>query len=108
MNDLIGSTGLQIGTWRFPLRSPAQAALFAAAILAGPGFVLVGVMGYEGQIAGVGEPAADRLGPGDRVWLRHVKAGELAERLTEYHLINVDAAETPSVPTYCGEGQCFG
>ena len=245
---------LQIGTWRSPLRSPAQAARFAETILARPGFVLVGVMGYEGQIAGVGDAppghplraalvrliqarsaaelrerraetvrriralttlefvngggtgslestaadesvtelaagsglvgptlfdayrkfrprpallyalpvvrrpgpgiatlfsggyvasgtgtrdrlptpfrpaglrltrtegagevqtpvlgaAADRLGPGDRVWLRHAKAGELAERLTEYHLISLDAADTPSVPTYRGEGQCFG
>jgi D-serine deaminase-like pyridoxal phosphate-dependent protein len=245
---------LQIGTWRSPLRSPAQAARFAETILARPGFVLVGVMGYEGQIAGVGDAppghplraalvrliqtrsvaelrerraetvrriralttlefvngggtgslestaadksvtelaagsglvgptlfdayrkfrprpallyalpvvrrpgpgiatlfsggyvasgtgtpdrlpkpfrpaglrltrtegagevqtpvlgaAADQLGLGDRVWLRHAKAGELAERLTEYHLIGSEAADTPTVPTYRGEGQCFG
>ena len=251
---LPGGPVLQIGTWRSPLRSPAEAALFAETILARPGFVLVGVMGYEGQIAGVGDAphghplraalvrliqarsaaelrerraetvrriralttlefvngggtgslestgadksvtelaagsglvgptlfdayrkfrprpallhalpvvrrpgpgvatlfsggyvasgtgtrdrlptpfrpaglrltategagevqtpvlgaAADRLGPGDRVWLRHAKAGELAERLSEYHLISPDAADTTSVPTYRGEGQCFG
>jgi D-serine deaminase-like pyridoxal phosphate-dependent protein len=245
---------LQIGTWRSPLRSPAQAARFAETILARPGFVLVGVMGYEGQIAGVGDAppghplraalvrliqarsaaelrerradtvrriralttlefvngggtgslestaadksvtelaagsglvgptlfdayrkfrprpallyalpvvrrpgpgiatlfsggyvasgtgtpdrlpkpfrpaglrltrtegagevqtpvlgaAADQLGLGDRVWLRHAKAGELAERLTEYHLIGSDAADARTVPTYRGEGQCFG
>jgi len=245
---------LQIGTWRSPLRSPAQAARFAETILARPGFVLVGVMGYEGQIAGVGDAppghplraalvrliqarsaaelrerraetvrriralttlefvngggtgslestaadksvtelaagsglvgptlfdayrrfrprpallyalpvvrrpgpgiatlfsggyvasgtgtpdrlpkpfrpaglrltrtegagevqtpvlgaAADQLGLGDRVWLRHAKAGELAERLTEYHLIGSDATDTRAVPTYRGEGQCFG
>jgi D-serine deaminase-like pyridoxal phosphate-dependent protein len=245
---------LQIGTWRSPLRTPAQAALFAETILARPGFALVGVLGYEGQIAGLGDAppghpvraalvrfiqarsapelrerraetvrrigaltalefvngggtgslestsadksvtelaagsglvgptlfdayrrfrprpalmyalpvvrrpapgiatlfsggyiasgtgtpdrlptpflpaglrltrtegagevqtpvlgaAADRLRPGDRVWLRHAKAGELAERLTEYHLIDPDAADTRSVPTYRGEEQCFG
>ena len=244
---------LQIGTWRSPLRSPAEAALFAETILARPGFVLVGVMGYEGQIAGVGDAphghplraalvrliqarsaaelrerraetvrriralttlefvngggtgslestaadtsvtelaagsglvgptlfdayrkfrprpallyalpvvrrpgpgiatlfsggyvasgtgtpdrlpkpfrpaglrltrtegagevqtpvlgaAADQLGLGDRVWLRHAKGGELAERLTDYHLVE-DAAVARSVPTYRGEGQCFG
>ena len=32
--------------------------------------------------------AADGLSVGDRVWLRHAKGGELAERLTEYHLID--------------------
>ena len=244
---------VQIGTWRSPLREPAQAALVAEAILARPGFVLVGVLGYEGQIAGLGDSppgnpvrgalvraiqarsaaelrerrtetvrriralttlefvngggtgslestaadtsvtelaagsglvaptlfdayrkfqprpalmfalpvvrrpapriatlfsggyvasgtgtpdrlptpfrpaglrlsriegagevqtpvlgaAADNLKIGDRVWLRHAKGGELAERLTEYHVIE-DAAVARSVPTYRGEGQCFG
>jgi D-serine deaminase-like pyridoxal phosphate-dependent protein len=244
---------VQIGTWRSPLREPAQAALVAEAILARPGFVLVGVLGYEGQIAGLGDSppgnpvraalvraiqaksaaelrerrtetvrriralttlefvngggtgslestaadesvtelaagsglvgptlfdayrkfrprpavmfalpvvrrpapriatlfsggyvasgtgtpdrlptpfrpaglrlsriegagevqtpvlgvAADGLRIGDRVWLRHAKGGELAERLTEYHLVE-DAAVARSVPTYRGEGQCFG
>src|SRR5580698_2599497 len=245
---------VQIGTWRSPLREPAQAALVAEAILARPGFVLVGVLGYEGQIAGLGDsppgnpvraalvraiqgrsaaelrerraetvrriralttlefvngggtgslestaadesvtelaagsglvgptlfdayskfrprpavmfalpvvrrpgprvatlfsggyiasgtgtpdrlptpfrPAglrltrvegagevqtpvvgapADGLGIGDRVWLRHAKGGELAERLTEYHLIDPADEIAQSVPTYRGEGQCFG
>jgi len=245
---------LQIGTWRSPLREPAQAALLAEAIHARSGFVLVGVMGYEGQIAGLGDAppghpvraalvrfiqarsvpelrerrtetvrriralaplefvngggtgsleststdksvtelaagsglvgptlfdayrkfrprpalmyalpvvrrpapgiatlfsggylasgtgtpdrlpspflpaglrltrtegagevqtpvtgaAADRLRPGDRVWMRHAKAGELAERLTEYQVIDPDDTGTPAVPTYRGEGQCFG
>jgi D-serine deaminase-like pyridoxal phosphate-dependent protein len=244
---------VQIGTWRSPLREPAQAALVAEAILARPGFVLVGVLGYEGQIAGLGDSppgnpvraalvraiqarsaaelrerrvetvrriralttlefvngggtgslestaadesvtelaagsglvgptlfdayrkfrprpavmfalpvvrrpapriatlfsggyvasgtgtpdrlptpfrpaglrlsrvegagevqtpvlgvAADGLRIGDRVWLRHAKGGELAERMTEYHVIE-DAAVARSVPTYRGEGQCFG
>ena len=34
-----------------------------------------------------GRPAADSLRLGDRVWMRHAKAGELAERFTEYHLV---------------------
>ena len=244
---------LQIGTWRSPLHEPAQAALFAETVLARPGFTLAGVLGYEGQIAGLGDSppghpvraalvraiqarsaaelrerraetvrriraltplefvngggtgslestsadtsvtelaagsglvgptlfdayrkfrprpavmfalpvvrrpapriatlfsggyvasgtgtrdrlptpfrpaglrlsriegagevqtpvlgaAADGLRIGDRVWLRHAKGGELAERLTEYHLVE-DAAVARSVPTYRGEGQCFG
>jgi D-serine deaminase-like pyridoxal phosphate-dependent protein len=245
---------VQVGTWRSPLRTPAEAALFAETVLRRPGFSLVGVLGYEGQIAGLGDAppghpvrarivqamqarsvaelsqrraaavrriralaplefvngggtgslestsadksvtelaagsglvgptlfdayrkfhprpalqyalavvrrpaprvatlfsggyiasgtgtpdrlprpvqpsglrltrvegagevqtpvvgaAADGLGVGDRVWLRHAKGGELAERLTEYHLIDPVDEGTRSVPTYRGEGQCFG
>jgi D-serine deaminase-like pyridoxal phosphate-dependent protein len=245
---------VQIGTWRSPLRSPAEVALFAETILGRPGFSLVGMLGYEGQIAGLGDApagrpvrarlvqaiqarsvrelrarrgeavrrvraltalefvngggtgslestaadesvtevaagsglvgptlfdayrrfrprpalqfalpvvrrpgpgiatlfsggyvasgtgtpdrlptpvrpsglrltqvegagevqtpvrgaAADGLSVGDRVWLRHAKAGELAERFVEYHLIDPDEPEARSVPTYRGEGRCFG
>ena len=245
---------VQIGTWRSPLRSPAEAALFAETVLKRPGFALVGVLGYEGQIAGLGDAppgrpvraalvqamqarssaelnerrtevvrriraiaplefvngggtgslestsadksvtelaagsglvgptlfdayakfhpqpallyalpvvrrpkagvatlfsggyvasgtgtpdrlpspfwpaglrltktegagevqtpvlgtAADRLRIGDRVWMRHAKGGELAERLTAYHLISPGEPEAVSVPTYRGDGQCFG
>ncbi len=51
--------------------------------------------------------AADSLRVGDRVWLRHTKAGELAERFTEYHVIEGDQV-TRTVPTYRGEGKVFG
>ena len=51
--------------------------------------------------------AANDLQPGDRVWMRHAKAGELAERFAQYHLIHGDDQIT-SVPTYRGEGQSFG
>ncbi len=47
--------GPRVGTLRSPLRTPEQAAAFAKAVLARPGFSLVGVMGYEGQIAGLGD-----------------------------------------------------
>ncbi len=245
---------VQVGTWRSPLRTPAEAALFAETVVCRPGFSLVGVLGYEGQIAGLGDSppgrpvrarivramqarsaaelrqrraeavrriralaplefvngggtgslestAADKsvtelaagsglVGPtlfdayrsfqpkpalqfalpvvrrpspgvatlfsggyvasgsgtpdrlpapfrpaglrltrvegagevqtpvvgaaaaelsvGDRVWMRHAKGGELAERLTEYHLIDPADGTLRSVPTYRGEGQCFG
>ena len=52
--------------------------------------------------------AADSLRVGDRVWFRHAKGGELAERLTRYYLIDPDQPEVMDVPTYRGEGQCFG
>jgi D-serine deaminase-like pyridoxal phosphate-dependent protein len=51
--------------------------------------------------------AADGLRPGDRVWLRHAKAGELAERFAAYHVLGGDGRVT-TVPTYRGEGQSFG
>ena len=50
--------------------------------------------------------AADGLAIGDRVWMRHAKAGELCERFTELHLIEGDAI-VATVPTYRGEGQSF-
>jgi D-serine deaminase-like pyridoxal phosphate-dependent protein len=245
---------VQVGTWRSPLRTPAETALFAETVLRRPGFSLVGVLGYEGQIAGLGDAppghpvrarivrtiqarsiadlserrseavrriraltalefvngggtgslestaadksvtelaagsglvgptlfdayrkfqprpalqyalpvvrrprpgiatlfsggyvasgtgtpdrlptpfrpsglrltrvegagevqtpvlgaAADGLRVGDRVWLRHAKGGELAERLTAYHLFDPAAGTAERVPTYRGEGQCFG
>ena len=51
--------------------------------------------------------AAGELRVGDRVWLRHTKAGELAERFTDYHVIEDDRV-TRTVPTYRGEGRSFG
>lgn len=50
--------------------------------------------------------AADGLRVGDRVWLRHAKAGELCERFAELHLISGDRV-VETVPTYRGEGRTF-
>ncbi|WP_433759192.1 amino acid deaminase/aldolase [Nocardia sp. CA-135398] len=50
---------------------------------------------------------ADDLRIGDRVWFRHAKAGELCERFDQVHLIDGDGTRT-TVPTYRGEGNCFG
>lgn len=50
---------------------------------------------------------ADRLRLGDRVWLRHAKAGEACERFTELHLLR-GSEIVATVPTYRGEGRCFG
>ncbi|MEV6059047.1 alanine racemase [Nocardia asteroides] len=44
---------------------------------------------------------------GDRVWFRHAKAGELCERFDRVHLVDESGSRT-TVPTYRGEGQCFG
>ncbi|MCW4352421.1 amino acid deaminase/aldolase [Hoyosella sp. YIM 151337] len=52
---------------------------------------------------------SDSLRLGDRVWMRHAKAGELAERFSEYHLVHsTTAALRRTVPTYRGEGVCWG
>ena len=51
--------------------------------------------------------AARHLMPGDRVWLRHAKAGEMCERFATVHLVSGDRI-VGSVPTYRGEGQTFG
>ena len=51
--------------------------------------------------------AAARVELGDRIWFRHAKAGELAERFT--HLALVDGDEVVGhAATYRGEGQSFG
>jgi len=50
---------------------------------------------------------ADRLGIGDRIWLRHAKAGELCERFDELHLIRAGEV-VQTVATYRGEGRNFG
>ena len=52
-----------------------------------------------------GEPAA-RLALGNRVWMRHAKAGELCERFNSLYLIDGDEI-VDEVPTYRGEGRCF-
>ncbi len=49
---------------------------------------------------------ADRLAVGDRVYLRHAKAGELCERFDRLHLLAGDEV-VDAVPTYRGEGKAF-
>ena len=51
-------------------------------------------------------PAARDLRVGDRVYLRHAKAGELCERFGSLHLVEGDRI-VEEVPTYRGEGRCF-
>jgi D-serine deaminase-like pyridoxal phosphate-dependent protein len=70
------------------------------------GLSLLGVEGAGEVQTPVRGAAAGRLQPGDRVWLRHAKAGELAERFTGYYVLHGD--QITAVPTYRGEGQCFG
>jgi D-serine deaminase-like pyridoxal phosphate-dependent protein len=71
------------------------------------GLKLLGTEGAgEVQTPVRGRPAAP-LRIGDRVWFRHAKAGELAERFDTIHVVE-DGAVVASVPTYRGEGRTFG
>jgi D-serine deaminase-like pyridoxal phosphate-dependent protein len=49
---------------------------------------------------------ARSLRVGDRVWMRHAKAGELCERFEVLHLVQGDQ-RVATVPTYRGEGRTF-
>ena len=50
--------------------------------------------------------AASSLAVGDRVWFRHSKSGEPAERIDRYHLVSADEV-IDELPTYRGEGKAF-
>jgi D-serine deaminase-like pyridoxal phosphate-dependent protein len=49
---------------------------------------------------------ADELAIGDRVYMRHAKAGELCERFSSVHLLQGETI-VDEAPTYRGEGRCF-
>jgi D-serine deaminase-like pyridoxal phosphate-dependent protein len=50
--------------------------------------------------------AAAALSVGDRVWLRHTKAGELSEHLAEFAMVDGDRI-VDTMATYRGEGKAF-
>ncbi|MFC4241960.1 alanine racemase [Gryllotalpicola reticulitermitis] len=50
--------------------------------------------------------AAESLRPGDRVWFRHTKSGELSEHVNEFALIGADGL-AGMTPSYRGEGKAF-
>jgi D-serine deaminase-like pyridoxal phosphate-dependent protein len=51
-------------------------------------------------------PGAAALRAGDRVYLRHAKAGELCERFDKLYLVRGESV-VDEVPTYRGEGKAF-
>jgi D-serine deaminase-like pyridoxal phosphate-dependent protein len=66
-----------IGPKRSPLHDPAEVLAFARQVLARPGFRLVGVMTYEGQVAGVQDDV-----PGQRARsavVRRLKAASMTQ-----------------------------
>ncbi|WP_416969208.1 amino acid deaminase/aldolase [Streptomyces sp. 4F14] len=75
---------IRIGALRSPLRSPAQLADFARTVTRRQGFKLVGIMAYEGHIAGVGDSVAGRPLRSRAIRLMQTTARrELAERRAE-------------------------
>ncbi|MCU1584815.1 MAG: alanine racemase [Microbacteriaceae bacterium] len=69
-----------LGSWRSPVFTPAEARSLAETIEARPGFALVGMMAYEGQIAGlINNPANAARGAVVR-WIQKHSAVELATR----------------------------
>ena len=71
-----------------------------------PGLKLTGLEGAGEAQTPLHGPGARDLKPGDRVWFRHAKAGELCERVNELHLV-ADGEIVGTVPTYRGEGKAF-
>lgn len=77
---LHGPAGVHVGPKRSPLRSTEAVLDLARAVVARPGFRLVGVMTYEGQVAGVPD---DVPGQGPRMAVvRRIKRASL-EQLRE-------------------------
>jgi D-serine deaminase-like pyridoxal phosphate-dependent protein len=75
---------VRIGALRSPLRSPAQLADIARTVTRRPGFKVVGIMAYEGHIAGVGDSVAGRPFRSRAIRLMQATAKrELAERRAE-------------------------
>ncbi|MEV5762450.1 amino acid deaminase/aldolase [Streptomyces tendae] len=72
---------VRVGARRSPLHSPAQVADLARAVTRRPGFEVVGIMAYEGHVAGVGDAVAGRPFRSRAVRLMQAAARrELAER----------------------------
>lgn len=70
------------------------------------GSKLLGVEGAGEVQTPVILPAGVDVKPGDPIFFRHAKAGELAEHFNEYLLVRGDRIESRA-PTYRGLGQCF-
>ena len=71
-----------------------------------PGLRLTGTEGAGEVQTPLRGAAAERLAVGDRVYFRHAKAGELAERFSTLLLVQGDRV-VDEVPTYRGEGKTF-
>ena len=76
----LGHTGVR----RSPIHTAVDARALAEQVVARPGFTLVGIMGYEAQIAGVvNNPAGKRAYGAVVRWMQGRSAAELADRRGE-------------------------
>jgi D-serine deaminase-like pyridoxal phosphate-dependent protein len=73
---LLGHTGV----FRSPIHTPANARALAEAVVSRPGFSLVGMMGYEAQIAGLANKPASALRGVAVRWIQRRSVSELADR----------------------------
>jgi D-serine deaminase-like pyridoxal phosphate-dependent protein len=71
-----------------------------------PGLKLTALEGAGEVQTPLAGPGAACLKVGDRVYLRHAKAGELCERFPTLHLVEGDRV-VDEVPTYRGDGKMF-
>lgn len=71
------------------------------------GLKLIGTEGAGEVQTPVRGDTARRLRIGDRVWMRHAKAGEMCERFDTVALVGADG-RVELVPTYRGEGKNYG
>ena len=79
----LGGGRLHLGVRRSPVHSPEQARTLAESIDRRPGFVLVGVMSYEAQVAGMGNGVAGKPLTNAAVRLMQQRSmAELIERRT--------------------------
>jgi D-serine deaminase-like pyridoxal phosphate-dependent protein len=105
--------GLHFGVWRSSLRTSAQVRPLIEHILASPHVQLVGLMGYESQIAGVGDAFPGQMAKNMLVrWLKKRSSKELAARRAEIvelikgygvQLRFVNGGGTGSIATTCQE-----
>ncbi|QMU76345.1 amino acid deaminase/aldolase [Streptacidiphilus sp. PB12-B1b] len=75
---------VRVGARRSPLRTPEALASFAELVQQRPGFRVVGLMAYEGHVAGVGDSVAGRPLRSRMIQLMQARArAELAQRRAE-------------------------
>ncbi len=74
---------VHVGPRRSPVRSAADAAAMVRAVEAYPGLTLVGLMAYEGQIAGIGDNAPNPLRRKVIRAMQRASAAELRDRRAE-------------------------
>ena len=72
-----------IGVFRSPVHSPQDARMLAEAVVARPGFRLVGLMAYEAQIAGVGDRPKNAVMAQVLPRMQRISAAELRKRRGE-------------------------